>query len=129
MLTAGCICLADDAVAAKHAIQQAGNKVELVDESHFMAALRQCSRCGQHFLTLFCERIDWTDGDDPQAWLAVPITPEEVQRLRTADVASNENVVLAILANERRFLFHDMPKGAPQKLAWQHGALFIPVHD
>ena len=129
MTTHQCACLDHDSATAKEAIRKSRCIVELVDESHFMVSIRQCGRCGQHFLTLFCERVDWTDGDDPQKWLAVPVAKDEVQRLRTANVAANENVILEIVANERRFLYHDMPKGEPAKLEWKNRTLFIPAHD
>lgn len=101
----------------------------LVEESHFGVSILRCVRCGQHFLSLFCERVDWADSDDPQTTVAVPVSEDEVQRLRTANVAANENVILEIVANERRFLYHDMPKGEPETLAWKTRTLFIPGHD
>ena len=124
-----CICLGDDCLAAKEAIRKAKRTVELVDESHFMVSIEQCVRCGQQFLTLFCERVDWADSDDPQVIVAVPISEDEVQRLQAANVAADENAILEIVANERRFLYHDMPKGAAETLAWKTGPLFIPGHD
>jgi hypothetical protein len=56
----------DDCLAAKEAIRKAQHIAGLVDESHFIVSIRRCVRCGQHFLIMFCERIDWADGDDPQ---------------------------------------------------------------
>jgi len=129
MTTSPCVCVGDDCAAAKDAVRKAGRIVELVDESHFMAAIRQCAHCGQPFLTLFCERVDWANGDDPQTWIAVPVDEGEAQQLRGAAVAANENVMLDIIAGERRFLYHDMPKGAPDRLEWRRGRLFIPPHD
>jgi len=101
----------------------------LVDESHFGASILRCVRCGQHFLSLFCERVDWADSDDPQTTVAVPVSADEVRRLRTANVVADENAILEIVANERRFLYHDMPKGAAETLAWKTRLLFIPGHD
>jgi hypothetical protein len=124
-----CICLGDDCRAAKEAIRQAENLVMLIDESHFRVSILRCVRCGQHFLSLFCERVDWADGDDPQTTVGVPVSEDEVQRLKTANVAANENAILEILANERRFLYHDMPKAAAETLAWKSRTLFIPGHD
>jgi len=124
-----CICLGDDCIAAKEAIRAARHTVELVDESHFMLSILRCVRCGQHFLTMFSERIDWADGDDPQVWVAVPVSEDEVEKLRAADVAADEMAVLKIIANDRRYLLHDMPKGGPDRLAWKTGRLFVPDHD
>jgi hypothetical protein len=100
-----------------------------VDESHFIVSILRCVRCGQHFLSLFCERIDWADSDDPQTRVMVPVSVDEVQRLQTANIAADENTILEIVANERRFLYHDMPKGAADTLAWMTRLLFIPGHD
>ena len=124
-----CPCLADDPLAARDAIRKAGHIAELVDESHFMANIRRCARCGQHFLTLFCERVDWVDGDDPQTRVAVPVSEDEARQLQAGNIAADENVILKIVTAERRFLHHDMPKGAPETLAWKTRKLFIPAHD
>ena len=124
-----CICLGDDSAAALEAIRKTKHIAVLVDESHFDVSILRCVQCGQHFLSLFCERVDWADSDDPQTRVAVPISEDEVQRLQTANIAADENVILEIVANERRFLYHDMPKGAPETLAWKTRTLFIPGHD
>lgn len=124
-----CPCQADDALAAKQTIRKSARIAELADESHFMASIRRCVRCGQHFVTFFCERVDWTDGDDPQTWLAVPVSADEARQLQKADIAADESAVLRIVTGERRFLFHDMPKGPPETLAWMTRTLLIPAHD
>ena len=124
-----CICLGDDCRAASDAIGKSQLIVELVDESHFMVKIRRCVRCGQHFLTMFCERIDWADSDDPQVWVAVPVSEDEVGKLRSANVAADEYAILKIIANDRRFLYHDMPKGEAESLEWKTRPLFIPGND
>ena len=124
-----CICVGDDSFAARDAIRKADHVARLVDESHFGVSILQCAHCGQHFLSLFCERVDWADGDDPQTTVVIPVDEDEVQRLATANVAADENVILRILANERRFLYHDMPKRAAEILAWRNRTPFIPGHD
>lgn len=67
--------------------------------------------------------------EDPQSRVVVPVTTDEVQRLQTANIAADENAILEIVANERRFLYHDMPKGAAETMAWKTRPLFIPGHD
>jgi len=124
-----CICVGDDSVAAREAIRKAEHIVGLVDESHFIVSILRCVRCGQHFLSLFCERVDWAGSDDPQSRVVVPVTADEVQRLQTANIAADENVILEIVTNDRRFLYHDMPKGAAETLAWKTRTLFISGHD
>ena len=129
MTTERCACLGEDGVAAKAAIRAADDIARLVDESHFGVSLRQCARCGQRFLTLFCERVDWVDSDDPQTWVAVPVSADEAEKLQHANVAADEDAILRIVASERQFLYNDMPKGAPATLKWMTRQLFIPGHD
>ena len=124
-----CICPGDDSLAAGEAIRQVEHIAGLVDESHFIVSIPRCVRCGQHFLSMLCERVDWADSDDPQTRVMVPVSVDEVQRLQTANIAADENTILEIVANERRFLYHDMPKGAADTLAWTTRRLFIPGHD
>jgi len=124
-----CICLGDDCLAAREAIRKAEHIVMLVDEPHFGVSVLRCAVCGQHFLSLFCERVDWADGDDPQTRVVVPVSEDEWRRLQAANVAADENAILDMVANERRFLYHDMPKGAGETLAWKTRRLFIPGHD
>ena len=124
-----CICLGDDCLAARDAIRKAQQIVMLVDESHFGVSILRCPRCGQQFLSLFCERVDWADGDDPQTRVVVPVSEDEATRLQVANVAADENAIPEIVANERRFLYHDMPQGAAETLAWKTRLLFIPGHD
>jgi len=124
-----CLCVGDDSVVAREAIRKTKHIAELVDESHFGVSILRCVRCGQHFLSMFCERVDWADGDDPQTRVVVPVSGDEAQRLKTANIAADENVILEIVANERRFLYHDMPKGTAETLVWKTRTLFIPGHD
>ena len=111
-----CPCLGDDANAAQEALRAARCVDDFVDESHFGAGTKRCVACGEHSLTLFCERVDWADSDDPPTWLAVPITDDKVVRLRGADIAADENAILAIVDGPRRLLYHDMPKDQPETL-------------
>ena len=129
MTSEACTCLGDDCLAARDALRKAEHVVMLVDESHFGVSILRCARCGQRFLNLFCERVDWADSDDPQTRVVVPVSEDEARRLQVANVASDENAILEIVANERRFLYHDMPKRAAETLAWKSGLLFIPGHD
>ena len=124
-----CICLGDDCLAARDALRKAEHVVMLVDESHFGVSILRCVRCGQRFLSLFCERVDWAGSDDPQTRVVVPVSENEAARLQVENVAADENAILDIVGNERRFLYHDMPKGAAETLAWKTGLLSIPGHD
>lgn len=124
-----CRCVSEDTLAAQESIRKAGRVAELADESHFMASVRRCHSCGQRFLTLFCGRVDWADGDDPQTRVAVPVSEAEAKQLQTANIATDENMILHIVRGERCFLYHDMPKGAAETVVWMMRRLFIPEHD
>ena len=129
MTSSPCACLGPDTLAAKQAIRKAPRVAVLADESHFMASIERCDSCGQHFLSLFCERADWVDGDDPQTWLAFPVSADEARQLQAANVAADENTLMAIVAKPQRFLYHDTPKGAAGVFEWRTGTFHIPGHD
>jgi hypothetical protein len=128
MPSSDCPCTAFDPAAAKKAIR-AGSSEILRDESHFIISIRRCSACGQHFLGLFCERVDWADGDDPQSRLFVVISEAEAQELRGARATLDEPTILALLHGVRRILVNDMPKGASATIEWRERSLWIPPHD
>lgn len=123
-----CRCNDPDPAKAMAAVRACPCVVTLRDESHFIVTLRRCEACGGHFLTLFCERVDWADGDDPQTRMVVPLAGEEAERLRALS-PFDESHALRRLAGPRRFLYHDMPKGAGETLEWRTGPLFVPAHD
>jgi hypothetical protein len=129
MTSSACACLGADTLAAKQAIRTAPRVAVLADESHFMASIERCDSCGQHFLTIFCERVDWVDSDDPQTWLAFPVSADEMRQLQAANVAADESTLTAIVASPQRFLYHDTPKGAARVFEWRTGTLHIPGHD
>ena len=124
-----CRCASVDPTVAREAIHAAEWLDKLHDESHFGVAIRRCGACGQLFLTIFTECIDWADSDDPQRWLAVPIIDAEATALRAADIGADENAILAALPGTRRFLEHDRPKGTPPSLSWVTRPLYIAAHD
>jgi hypothetical protein len=63
----GCAaCWAEEADAAWAAHRGLTAEARLVDESHFDVALLRCPACGQRFASVFTERIDWVNGEDPQ---------------------------------------------------------------
>jgi hypothetical protein len=107
--------------------------LDLVDESHFHVAIGSCGRvtrrfgdCGQRFISVFTETIDWVDGDDPQDWTQLPLTADEAGALRRAGDALESR--LNNLGRERRSLRRDSPKGCPPRLFWSTG-VFVGRHD
>src|SRR5690554_2246946 len=66
-LIAVCACVSDDAGKAYAALPRGEVLARLAHDDHFRVALRRCNACGQRFLSVFTELIDWNDGDDSQA--------------------------------------------------------------
>ncbi|MGZ6143595.1 MAG: hypothetical protein ACXWLM_09655 [Myxococcales bacterium] len=120
-MAAGCeLCFpgsADAAWAARSSLERAA---ELVDESHFIVAILACPACGQRFLSVFTETVDWADGDDPQHWTMFPIAAGESEALIRRG-ASLDEAALATLAHGRKSLHFDCPKGGPKR-AWFSGS-------
>jgi hypothetical protein len=93
---------------------------ELIDDSHFIVALLACPSCGQQFVSVFVEEVDWAGGDDPQAWTVLPVSDAEARELsRTAEASLP--AALNALAPGRRSLHRDWPKGGPITCAWRQG--------
>jgi len=124
---AGCrSCWPAEAGAAWSARRGLGLIRELVDESHFTVKLLQCAACGQCFVSVFCETVDWADGEDPQYWVTVPVSAAEAAKL-PPDAPEIEDA-LAVLAPERRSLCHDYPKGGAPTSYWSRGVA-LRSHD
>src|SRR5688572_2100418 len=97
---------ADDAWVARKSL----NPVEeLIDESHFHVMILACPRCNQRFISVFTETIDWTDGDDPQYWMVLPITEPEFHSLIQQRHSLSETQLNA-LGSGRRCLQRNLPK-------------------
>lgn len=121
----GCAaCWPDDPDAAWAARRTLEPAAALVDESHFGVRLQGCPACGQRFLSVFTERVDWADGEDPQHWAALPVTLEEAVALAAAPTEA----VIGALAPGRRSLRRDFPKGGEPRCFWDAGMLVRP-HD
>jgi hypothetical protein len=96
----------------------------LIDQSHLIVTLRACEHCGQRFVQVLGERVDWQDGDDAQHWRLVPISAEEADALR----ARGEAALGAVdaLARRRRHLRVDHPTGGERVVFWTSGGLDLP---
>jgi hypothetical protein len=102
---------------------------ELVDESHFMVSLRACAACSQLFVSVFCERIDWQQGNDPQASWLIPVSAEEAQSLTGLDEHETEAAICRI-SPQRRFLESYLPSDGARDTRWQVGPWWrLPPHD
>ena len=124
----GCdVCWPDDAGAAWEARGGLTRLKELIDESHFIVAILACPRCGQRYVSIFTELIDWADGEDPQYWTLLPITEAEAEGLIQRGTSLDE-MSLNALGRGRRSLRRDHPKDGPPQVSWGSGILVGP-HD
>ncbi|MEW5737603.1 MAG: hypothetical protein AB1938_01690 [Myxococcota bacterium] len=124
---AGCeACTSADAMAAWEAMRARRGK-SLVQESHFGVHLTQCA-CGQRFVVVFTERIDWQGGEDDQTWLSAPVTAEEASRLERALEADVPRAATEV-ATGRRFLVRSHPPGSPLSAWWCEDGFAIGPHD
>jgi hypothetical protein len=120
-------CWPADPGAAREAMLRLRTRREIVDESHFRVAILGCRGCGQHFVYVFTETIDWAAGDDAQRSTLMPITDSEARALRAGGAEAIEDRLFD-LAPARRSLRHDHPTGGSVRLWWGSGILVGP-HD
>jgi hypothetical protein len=100
----------------------------LVDESHFSVHLKRCAACGQRFVSVFCESIDWSGGNDPQQFFWAPITAEEATSLRGLDENATERAILAI-APKRGCLDVYWPSSGDKQIDFVEGPTLLAPHD
>ena len=119
-------CWPDDADAAWAARRALLPAATLVDESHYQVRVLGCAACGQRFLSVFTETVDWADGEDPQHWSMLPVDHDDLLALLRDGVPDES--ALAALAPRRRSLQRDFPKGGAPRCAWGVG-LRVGPHD
>ena len=119
-------CFGENPAAAwDHKLQ---TRSTLIDESHFDVAVRRCPACGQQFVCIFTEFVDWADGDDPQYWDLLPLTAQEADAL-AAQGAAVDLKQIEEFGRHRRRLKMDHPKGQPRRVKWATGGLSVyPGH-
>lgn len=120
-------CWQDSADATWHSRSQLEQRAELIDESHFHVTVLACTRCGQSFLSVFSELIDWGQGDDSQAWTLLPITESEAASLKAAGARLQE-AALYETWSERRSLRRMRGTGNSPTNVWARGVGRFP-HD
>jgi hypothetical protein len=119
-------CWGTDASEAWDRHHALDSVADIVEESHFSVRVIACADCGQRFASVFCERIDWQGGNDPQDWLLVPITVEESEAM----IAAGENGVEGVLRRlegERRFLLRYFADEI--HVGFRDGTIIVPPHD
>jgi hypothetical protein len=95
---------------------------ELVGHSHFLVQLRRCAKCGQRFVWIFGEAVDWEAGEDAQRREIVPVSATEAETLSSPDIPA-----LADLGSGRRHLVTDWPTDASEPaIEWATGELRLP---
>jgi hypothetical protein len=100
----------------------------LIDRNHFGVSLRACQACGQDFVTIFTEFVDWSGGEDAQYFDVVPVSPADAAFL----AAKGDGVglgELGALGAGRRHVASDWPTGAPKRISWKHGAFTVIEGD
>lgn len=119
-------CWPSDADAAWAACRSMPTSAEMVSESHFSVRLRICADCGQRFLTVFTETIDWSGGEDPQFWTVIPVTIYEANALSVA--VDSIGSAIGTLPTDRRSLRHDFPRDGERRSFWSTG-ISIGMYD
>jgi hypothetical protein len=99
----------------------------VVDDTHLVVRLLVCGACGEKFVSIMTETVDWVDGDDPQHWVSIPLTADEAAKLVAAGKDGLPQA-LGELDHERRSLHRDAPKGAAATSYWANG-IAIAQHD
>jgi hypothetical protein len=95
---------------------------ELVGDSHFLVQLRRCAECGQQFVWIFSEAVDWEGGEDAQRREIVPVSGAEAEAAVMLHSPS-----LAALGLDRRYLETDWPTDAADpSVEWSTGELRLP---
>jgi hypothetical protein len=119
----GCArCYSDDAHEVMAYVHDGGMPIDryLVDDSHFIVSLRHCRECGQRFVWIFTEDVDWVGGDDAQYRDIVPVTLEEAAAAANLDLQ-----YLGSLGAGRRRLWTSWPTGGEQSVGWAEGVFWV----
>ncbi|MCC6681906.1 MAG: hypothetical protein IT445_13485 [Phycisphaeraceae bacterium] len=140
----GCeVCMPPDAKQAWESSKNLKRMQQLVHDSHFWVSLHRCPACGQRFVFIFTELIDWDQGDDSQAFMHVPVTEEEASKLRTLDPDHIGSKTIMDLLGPRRYLEEILPtRSGPDPdwpvsdddhccrgVRWSEGPVFVLPHD
>lgn len=100
---------------------------ELIDDSHFHVMILRCPDCGQSYVWVFSELIDWESGDDSQGWIRMPLAGREEAGLMGLSASALERELYR-LGQNRRSLWRIHPRGCAAGCSWGLGILPLP-HD
>jgi hypothetical protein len=121
-------CWPASAEAAWEARGQLKREDLLVGESHYRVVILTCASCAQRFISIFTEKIDWVDGEDPQYWTVMPLTQQEAVDLGCRRDSLSEAELMS-LARDRQSLQRDFPKGADKPSVFWATGVWFPAHD
>jgi hypothetical protein len=113
-------CFEGSAEQAWSALRGLTRERVVVEEPHLSVVICACA-CGQRFVDVFCERIDWQGGQDPQEWLVVPVSDEEAAAMKS------ERDIPAIEPKRRCLVVRHFE--GPKQILFQHGPFGIAPHD
>lgn len=117
-------CGGEDAEAAlAYCLKRLTPTHRVVDDSHFGVSVRVCPSCGQQFVVIFTEFVDWSGGDDSQYFDIVPVTGDEAASLVAA--SGVDLAALGALGAGRRRLSSDWPAGGSKTISWRTGAFTV----
>jgi hypothetical protein len=123
----GCdACLPTDPAAAWRARRDLDLVAQQVDQPHFIVSVLECPRCGQRFVSVFTETIDWVGGDDPQRWVVMPISPVEADSLLSIGAEMSRATLEGV--PPRRSLVAEHPADGGLRITWSLG-IRVPHHD
>ncbi len=123
-----CRCQNEDVKVAQQALLNCDQVGSMVGDSHFSAGIIKCEACGQQFLSVFAELIDWDDGDDSQASLWLPVFSAEARKLLQTEGLATERLIME-MKMQRRYLVNAKSKGNEAYATWYEGPFFVPPHD
>ena len=127
--TQGCpSCIPEDASRAWTARMGLRTGRTIIDESHYRISILVCAACGQAFVSVMTETIDWKDGEDPICRQTIAISPSEAEALAGTDAGSAEHLVYSFGVGDRKCLVYDHPKDEPPVTFWSMGLRQLP-HD
>jgi hypothetical protein len=98
----------------------------LIDDAHYRVLVLACEACGQRYLHVFSEIIDWISSEDPQERTRLPITVEEMEALCALPNPSPHD--LQSIGSRRKSLRYSWPKGSAAVRFWSRGLVVYP-HD
>jgi hypothetical protein len=94
----------------------------LRDDSHFIVSLSHCVACGQRFISIFTEYIDWVRSEDDQYRTLMPLTDREA-----AELLAGTRPLFSVgeLGGTRRYLESEWPSGMSKTVRWRSGGFEV----